>query len=170
MSANVLQMLRQLRNGLGVDVHPFAEGRPLILGGVHVPHTHGLEGHSDADVVAHAVTDAVLGGAGLGDLGVMFPSSDPALAGADSMALLTRALDAVRERGCEVLNVDVVIIMQQPQLAPWRDAIAASLAETLGLEPAHVSVRATTTDRLGFVGRGEGAAAIATASVFHHQG
>lgn len=163
-----LRMLRRLRVGTGVDVHPWAGGRRLVLAGVEIPHIHGLAGHSDADVVAHAVTDAILGGAGMGDIGAMFPSDDAGLQGADSMVLLARALEQVRQRGCEVLNVDVVVIAQEPKLSPYRDAMVASLAETLGLGIAHVSLRATTTDRLGFVGRGEGAAAIATATVFQH--
>jgi len=156
-------MLARLRVATGVDVHPFVEGRELIIGGVHVPYDCGLAGHSDADVVAHAVTDAVLGGAGLADIGSLFPSEDPSLAGADSMVLLQRAMSSVRDAGAEIVSVDVVVIMQAPRLAPHRPEIIRNLAATLGVADTQVSVRATTTDQLGFVGRGEGAAAIATA-------
>ena len=158
-----LGLLGRLRVTTGVDVHPWEEGRALILGGVRIEHTLGLAGHSDADLVAHAVTDAVLGGAGLADIGTYFPSEDPSLEGADSMDLLRRSMELVRERGAQVISLDVVIMMQSPKLAPHRDAIAANVAAAVGVEVSQVTVRATTTDRLGFIGRGEGAGALATA-------
>lgn len=157
------EQLRGLRVASGIDVHPFVEGRLLILGGVTVPHDRGLEGHSDADVVAHAVTDAVLGCAGLGDIGVRFGSDDPALTDADSMELLRIAMDDVRAVGMELINVDVIIVMQEPKVGPHRDAIRERLADVLGIAPSAVTVRATTTDHLGFIGRGDGAGAFATA-------
>ncbi len=154
--------LGRLRVANGVDVHPFVEGRPLIIGGVHVEHPRGLEGHSDADVVAHAVTDAVLGGAGLADIGALFPSGDPTLEGADSMELLALAMEQVRSRGCVPLNVDVIIIAQEPRMSPYRDQITQRLATVLGIDADRVTVRSTTTDHLGFVGRREGIGALAT--------
>jgi 2-C-methyl-D-erythritol 2,4-cyclodiphosphate synthase len=157
--------LGRLRVASGVDVHPFVEGRPLIIGGVQIEHTHGLEGHSDADVVAHAVTDAVLGGAGMGDIGGLFPSDDPSLHGANSMDLLKQAMAKVCDGGHSVISVDVVVIAQVPRISPHRDAIEAALAATLDIDPSRVSVRSTTTDHLGFVGRREGIGALATALV-----
>lgn len=157
--------LSRLRVGTGLDVHGFSEGGRLVLAGVDVEHTHGLEGHSDADLVAHAVTDALLGGAGLADIGTYFPSEDESLAGADSMELLSRVVGMLHERGCELVNVDCVVAMQSPRLAPHREAMRANLAGVLQVELDRVTVRATTTDGLGFVGRREGAAAIATCLV-----
>lgn len=151
--------LGRLRVASGVDVHPFVEGRPLIVAGVDVPHTHGLDGHSDADVVAHAVTDALLGVAGRGDIGSVFPSDDATLAGADSMGLLAQVASSL---DVEVISVDVIVIAQEPRMAPHRDAMRANLARTLAVDEARVTVRATTTDHLGFVGRREGVAALAT--------
>jgi 2-C-methyl-D-erythritol 2,4-cyclodiphosphate synthase len=143
-------------------VHPFVEGRPLVLAGVVVPHDRGLEGHSDADVVAHAVTDAVLGVAGMGDIGAMFPSDDASLEGADSMDLLARALEQVRAGGVSIVSVDAVLVAQEPRMGPHREAMQESLAETLGIDLDRVAVRATTSDHLGFVGRREGIACMAT--------
>ena len=153
----------ELRVGAGFDAHAFAEGVPLVLGGVRIEHPRGLAGHSDGDVLAHALTDAVLGAAGLEDIGALFPSGDPALAGADSVELLRKAWRRVREAGWELVNADVVLVGEEPRLAPHRDAMRARLAGALGAEPERVAVRATTTDGLGFTGRREGLAAQAVA-------
>lgn len=163
MTEDDLGLVGRLRVTTGVDVHPWEKGRALILGGVRIGHLLGLAGHSDADLVAHAVTDAVLGGAGLADIGTYFPSEDSSLEGADSMELLRRSMGLVRERGARVLSLDVVVVMQAPKLAPYREEIASNVAQAVGIETARVTVRATTTDQLGFVGRGEGAVALATA-------
>jgi 2-C-methyl-D-erythritol 2,4-cyclodiphosphate synthase len=153
----------ELRIGLGVDAHALEPGVPLVLGGVAFDHPSGLAGHSDGDVLAHALTDAVLGAAGMEDIGALFPSGDPALEGADSIELLREAWRRVREAGWELANADVVLVGQEPRLAPHRDAMRARLADALGVEPALVAVRATTTDGLGFTGRREGLAAQAVA-------
>jgi 2-C-methyl-D-erythritol 2,4-cyclodiphosphate synthase len=136
---------------------------PLVLGGVAVDHPRGLAGHSDGDVLAHALTDAILGAAGMADIGALFPSGDPQLEGADSVALLAEAWNRVRAAGWELVNADVVLIGEEPRLAPHRDAMRGRLAGALGVEPERVAVRATTTDGLGFTGRGEGLAAQAVA-------
>lgn len=164
MTDSIDQLLR-LRVGTGIDVHAFEEGGRLVLAGVDVPHTHGLVGHSDADLVAHAVTDALLGGAGLADIGTYFPSEDASLAGADSMDLLERIVRMIEQRGCRIVNVDCVVAMQRPKLAPFREQMRENLAATLGIDTDRVTVRATTTDGLGFVGREEGGAAVATCLV-----
>jgi 2-C-methyl-D-erythritol 2,4-cyclodiphosphate synthase len=153
----------ELRVGTGIDAHAFAEGVPLVLGGVRIEHPRGLAGHSDGDVLAHALTDAVLGAAGLEDIGALFPSGDPALAAADSLELLREAWRRVREGGWELVNADVVLVGEEPRLAPHRDAMRARLAGALDAEPERVAVRATTTDGLGFTGRREGLAAQAVA-------
>jgi len=153
----------EYRVGTGIDAHAFADGVPLVLGGVPIEHPRGLAGHSDGDVLAHALIDAVLGAAGLEDIGALFPSGDPALAGADSVALLGEAWRRVHEAGWELVNADVVLIGEEPRLAPHRAAMRACLARALGVEPERVAVRATTTDGLGFTGRGEGLAAQAIA-------
>ena len=152
-----------LRVGIGFDAHAFAEGRPLVLAGVTIPAERGLEGHSDADLVSHAVTDALLGAAGMEDIGHLFPSDDPALAGASSIALLGQAWERVRAAGWALVNVDAIVIMQAPRLTPHRDAMRECLAAALGVDHARVTVRASTTDHLGFAGRGEGAACQAVA-------
>jgi 2-C-methyl-D-erythritol 2,4-cyclodiphosphate synthase len=152
-----------LRIGIGFDAHAFAEGRRLVLAGVEIPHERGLEGHSDADLVSHAVTDALLGAAGREDIGALYPSDDPALEGASSIDLLRRTWGAIERDGWAIVNVDAVVVMQEPRLAPHRDAMRASLAGALGVDTARVTVRASTTDHLGFVGRGEGAACQAAA-------
>ena len=151
------------RVGTGFDAHAFEDGVPLVLGGVHIEHPRGLSGHSDGDVLAHALTDAVLGAAGMEDIGALFPSGDPALAGADSLELLREAWRRVRDAGWELENADVVLIGEEPRLAPHRDAMRARLADALGVEADRVAVRATTTDGLGFTGRREGLAAQAVA-------
>jgi 2-C-methyl-D-erythritol 2,4-cyclodiphosphate synthase len=153
----------EFRVGTGFDAHALEEGVPLVLGGVRIDHPRGLAGHSDGDVLAHALTDAVLGAAGLEDIGALFSSDDPALAGADSVELLRQAWERVRAGGWELANADVVLIAEQPRLAPHRDEMRRRLADALGVEPERVAVRATTTDGLGFTGRGEGLAAQAVA-------
>jgi 2-C-methyl-D-erythritol 2,4-cyclodiphosphate synthase len=151
------------RIGSGFDAHALEEGVPLVLGGVAIDHPRGLAGHSDGDVLAHALTDAVLGAAGLEDIGALFPSGDADLAGADSLQLLTRAWEQVRALGWQLANADVVLVGEQPRLAPHRDEMRRRLAAALGVDPELVAVRATTTDGLGFAGRGEGLAAQAVA-------
>jgi 2-C-methyl-D-erythritol 2,4-cyclodiphosphate synthase len=155
----------EYRVGTGFDAHGLEEGVPLVLGGVRIEHSRGLAGHSDGDVLAHALTDAVLGAAGLEDIGALFPSGDPALAGADSVELLRQAWARVRAEGWELVNADVVLIGEEPRLAPHRAAMRERLAAALDVEPARVAVRATTTDGLGFTGRREGLAAQAVALV-----
>lgn len=150
-----------IRIGQGIDVHPFDMSRPLILGGVRISETGGLSGHSDADAVLHAVTDAILGATGAGDIGHYFPSTDERWRNADSAVFVRQAMSIVEEMQAEVANIDITIIAQQPKLAPHRDAIVASVAKLLGLPQGHVNVKATTTDHLGFVGRGEGICAMA---------
>ena len=152
-----------LRIGHGFDVHAFAEGRRLVLGGVEVPCERGLDGHSDADVLAHALMDAVLGALRAGDIGGLFPDNDPAYEGADSLVLMRRVADLARERGCRILDVDCTVAAQAPKLAPFRDEMCARMADALGVPVDAVGVKATTTERLGFVGREEGIAAWAVA-------
>lgn len=154
---------RNLRIGQGYDVHQLVEGRKLIMGGVDIPHTRGLLGHSDADVLAHAVADALLGGVRGGDIGKLFPDTDPAYEGADSMKLLAAVADFVRERGYEILDVDSVIAAQAPKLSPYRDQMRENLARAMGISPENVGVKATTTEHLGFEGREEGISATAVA-------
>jgi 2-C-methyl-D-erythritol 2,4-cyclodiphosphate synthase len=153
----------EYRVGTGYDAHALADGVPLVLGGVRIDHPRGLVAHSDGDVLAHALTDAVLGAAGLEDIGALFPSGDPALENADSVELLRAAWERVRERGWELVNADVVLIGEEPRLAPHRAAMRERLSDALGVEPERVAVRATTTDGLGFTGRQEGLAAQAVA-------
>jgi 2-C-methyl-D-erythritol 2,4-cyclodiphosphate synthase len=150
-----------VRTGIGIDTHRFAAGRPLILGGVEIPAERGLAGHSDADVLTHAIIDALLGAAGLGDIGRHFPDTDEAWRDADSMALLRTVLEQVAAAGWTVAHVDATVMLERPRLAPHRDAIQASLAAALG----SVNVKFTTGERMGFVGREEGAAALAVATL-----
>ena len=152
-----------LRIGHGYDVHQFAEGRRCILGGVDVPSERGLLGHSDADVLAHALADAVLGAARLGDIGKLFPDTDPAYEGADSLVLLSHVAELVRTQGFQILDADCTVAAQAPKLSPYRDQMRQSLARALGVDVDQVGVKATTTERLGFVGREEGIAAWAVA-------
>lgn len=154
-----------LRIGHGYDVHRLTEGRRLILGGVEVPYEKGLLGHSDADVLTHAVMDALLGAAALGDIGKLFPDSDAAYAGADSIALLERVTALLREHGWQVGNVDATVVAQAPRLAPYIPEMRRRLAEAMGLDVDCVSVKATTEERLGFTGSGEGMAAHAVALI-----
>ena len=155
--------MSELRIGLGVDAHAFEDGVRLVLGGVALEHPRGLAGHSDGDVIAHALIDAVLGAAGLGDIGSLFPSGDARWHGADSLHLLREAYAQVCEAGYELVNADCVLVGEEPRIADHRDEMRQRLAGALGVEPARVNVRATTTDRLGFTGRGEGLAAQAVA-------
>ncbi len=157
--------MTKLRVGHGYDVHRLVEGRALILGGVTVPFDRGLLGHSDADVLTHAVMDALLGAAALGDIGKLFPDSDAAYAGADSIALLERVTALLREHGWQVGNVDATVVAQTPKLAPYIPDMRRRLAEAMGLDVDCVSVKATTEERLGFTGSGEGMAAHAVALI-----
>ena len=157
--------MTKLRVGHGYDVHRLVEGRALILGGVTVPFDRGLLGHSDADVLTHAVMDALLGAAALGDIGQLFPDSDAAYAGADSIALLERVTALLREHGWQVGNVDATVVAQAPKLAPYIPEMRRRLAGAMGLDVDCVSVKATTEERLGFTGSGEGMAAHAVALI-----
>ena len=157
--------MTKLRVGHGYDVHRLVEGRALILGGVTVPFDRGLLGHSDADVLTHAVMDALLGAAALGDIGKLFPDSDAAYAGADSIALLERVTALLQEHGWQVGNVDATVVAQAPKLAPYIPEMRRRLAEAMGLDVDCVSVKATTEERLGFTGSGEGMAAHAVALI-----
>ena len=154
-----------IRVGIGYDSHRFEEGRPLVLGGIRIPHPRGLAGHSDADAVAHALIDAILGAAAAGDIGQHFPDTDPKWKGADSMALLRSAHELVRERGYALAQADLTIITEQPQLSPHLAAMAAKLAERLEAPPGSVSIKAKTNEGMGFIGRGEGIAVIAVATL-----
>jgi 2-C-methyl-D-erythritol 2,4-cyclodiphosphate synthase len=153
----------ELRIGLGVDAHALADGIPLVLGGVPIDHPRGLAGHSDGDVIAHALVDAVLGAAGLGDIGSLFPSGEERWQGVDSLDLLREAWARAHAAGYELVNADCILIGEEPRIAPHRERMRERLANALGVEPEQVNVRATTTDRLGFTGAGEGLAAQAVA-------
>ena len=155
--------MSELRIGLGVDAHAFEDGVRLVLGGVELEHPRGLAGHSDGDVIAHALTDAVLGAAGLGDIGGLFPPDDDRWHGADSLDLLRDAYAQVRARGFALVNADCILIGDEPRIAAHRGRMRSRLAGALGVEAERINVRATTTDRLGFTGRGEGLAAEAVA-------
>jgi 2-C-methyl-D-erythritol 2,4-cyclodiphosphate synthase len=154
-----------MRVGIGYDSHPFAPGRKLILGGVEIPHSQGLAGHSDADAVAHALTDAILGAAGLGDIGRMFPDNDPQWKDARSIDMLNQAFLKVVEAGFQFVHADVAVILEKPKLAPHVAAMKEKLAEALLTGPAHVSVKAKTNEGMGWIGRGEGIAVIAVATL-----
>jgi 2-C-methyl-D-erythritol 2,4-cyclodiphosphate synthase len=153
------------RTGIGYDSHRLAAGRRLVLGGVEIASDVGLDGHSDADVLTHAVMDAVLGAAGLGDIGQHFPDTDGAYKDADSIGLLRAAVGRVEDAGFRIVNVDTTVVLERPKLAPHRAAMEERLADALGLEVGEVNVKATTGELIGFVGRGEGAAALAIATV-----
>jgi 2-C-methyl-D-erythritol 2,4-cyclodiphosphate synthase len=154
-----------MRVGLGIDAHAFDAGEPLVLGGVQFPGEQGLAGHSDGDVLTHALIDALLGAANLGDIGTLFPPDDEAFSGISSLLLLSRAYGQVREARYELVNADCVLIGERPRIGERREEMRARLAETLGVDPNRIAVRATTTDRLGFTGRGEGLAAQAVALI-----
>ncbi|MDD2942514.1 MAG: 2-C-methyl-D-erythritol 2,4-cyclodiphosphate synthase [bacterium] len=156
-------MLEQLRIGQGFDVHAFSAGRPLVVGGVTIPFELGLAGHSDADVLLHAITDAILGAAALGDIGAHFPDSDPAFKNIDSRILLARAWDSVQGAGFSLVNIDSVIMAEMPKFRPHIDAMREVVAQVLGVDISRVGIKATTTEKLGFVGRREGIAASAVA-------
>jgi 2-C-methyl-D-erythritol 2,4-cyclodiphosphate synthase len=157
--------LSEVRTGLGWDVHRLAAGRPLVLGGVTVPFELGLEGHSDSDVLSHAITDAILGAAALGDIGMHFPDSDPQWHGCDSLIFLRRARDLAEEQGYRIVNVDSTVILERPKLKDFRDAIRERLAEALGLEKDRVSVKFKTAEKVGPVGEGRSAEAQAVVSL-----
>jgi len=153
----------ELRVGIGFDAHAFADGVPLVLGGVEIEYPRGLAGHSDGDVVAHALIDALLGAANLGDIGSVFPSDDEQYRGASSLDLLWEAYREVRDAGFELVNADCVVVGEEPRIEPVREEMGERLAGALGVESGRIAVRATTTDGLGFTGRGEGLAAHAVA-------
>ena len=157
--------MSELRIGLGVDAHAFSDGVPLVLGGVAIESPRGLAGHSDGDVIAHALIDALLGGAGLGDIGSLFPPGEPEWEGASSLELLRRAAAQVHEAGWELVNADCVLIGEEPRIARLREQMRERLAEAVGADAERINVRATTTDKLGFTGRGQGLAAQAVALV-----
>ena len=152
-------------SGIGYDVHALVEGRALILGGVEIAHTHGLDGHSDADVLAHAIADAVLGAIGERDIGFHFPNTDQSIRGISSLEILRKVARLVKEKGGRVINIDATLIAEAPKISPHVADMRANLAKALGLEPKRVGVKATTNERMGFLGRGEGIAALAVASV-----
>ena len=155
-----------LRIGLGTDIHELVGGRPLVIGGVEIPHFRGLLGHSDADVLAHAVADALLSAARLGDIGKLFPDSDPAYAGANSIELLGIVAQRVRDEGFQIIDVDAVITAQQPKLSPYREQMRKNLAGAMGIPVDNVGVKATTSERLGFEGREEGMTAQCVALLY----
>lgn len=159
------EVMRGLRIGLGYDVHAFAPDRKLILGGVDIPHHQGLDGHSDADVLLHAISDALLGATRLGDIGKLFPDTDPAYEGADSLKLLEAVANLVREEGFQILDLDCVIAAQAPKLSPYRETMRENIARACGVAKDNVGVKATTTEHLGFEGREEGISAQAVALV-----
>lgn len=154
-----------MRVGFGYDVHRLVEGRPLVLGGVNIPYEKGLLGHSDADVLAHAIMDALLGAAGAGDIGRHFPDSDRQYKGISSLTLLSRVRDILAQKGLAVGNIDSVIVAQAPKLAPFMEEMKSKVAESLRIKPTQVNVKATTTEGLGFTGAGEGIAAYAVAMI-----
>jgi len=156
-------MSPQMRVGQGFDVHALVQGRPLILGGVRLEHTHGLLGHSDADALLHAIIDAILGAAGMGDIGRLFPDTDPAYAGADSRVLLREAYRKVREAGWQVVNIDATIHAQAPKIAPHAPAMVANISEDLGVAPDCINIKGKTNEGLGYLGRREGIAVTAIA-------
>jgi 2-C-methyl-D-erythritol 2,4-cyclodiphosphate synthase len=154
------------RSGIGWDSHRLVEGRPLVLGGVHVPDAErGLEGYSDADVLTHAVIDALLGAAGMGDIGMHFPDTDERWKDADSLSLLHTVIGLLRSEGVAPVNVDATVVCEAPRLSPYRDEMRASLASAVGLSAEAVNVKFTTAEKMGFVGRGEGVAALAVATI-----
>ena len=151
--------------GLGYDVHQLVEGRPLVIGGVEIPHSHGLLGHSDADVLTHAIIDALLGAAALGDIGEHFPDTDERYRGADSIVLLEATVALLTEHGCTVEHVDATVVIEQPKLLPYKQAMRDRLAAALGVAKPRLNVKATRGEGMGFIGRLEGAAAMAVATI-----
>ena len=154
-----------IRTGIGVDSHRFEPGRPLILGGVDIPNEEGLAGHSDADVLTHAVIDALLGAGGLGDIGQHFPDTDERFEDADSLELLRTVVVFLEENGFRIVHVDATVMMERPKLAPYRDAMRETLSAAMRIGLGHMNVKATTGERMGFVGRGEGVASMAIATL-----
>lgn len=153
------------RVGIGYDVHPFAEGRPLILGGVEIPHSRGLQGHSDADVLCHAIADAILGALGEPDIGHFFPPSDASIAGISSLKILEKCAAVAKDKNAVINNIDASLIAEAPKVKPHAEAMKARIAQALGIGPDQVGIKATTNERLGFVGREEGIAAMAVAAL-----
>jgi 2-C-methyl-D-erythritol 2,4-cyclodiphosphate synthase len=154
-----------LRIGLGYDAHAFTAGRPLVLGGVTIPHSRGLSGHSDADVICHAIADAVLGTLAAGDIGRLFPDTDPKYKGISSLLLLSRVTDLLRTEGGRILNLDAMMILEEPRVSPYFDQMKENIRKALGIDASAVSIKATRNEGMGFVGRGEGVAALAVALV-----
>ena len=153
------------RTGIGIDSHRFEAGRRLVLGGVEIPFELGLDGHSDADVLAHAITDAILGAASMGDIGTHFPDTDERFKDADSLELLRTVVVFLEENGFRIVHVDATVMMERPKLSPYRDAMRETLASAMRVGLGHMNVKATTGERMGFVGRGEGVAALAVATL-----
>ncbi len=151
--------------GFGYDVHRLVEGRPLVLGGVTIPHTKGLDGHSDADVLVHALMDALLGAAGLRDIGFYFPPSDPAFKGADSIQLLVRVVELLAQEGFRPVNVDMSLLAEKPKIGPYVERMRERISQALGVAPRRVGIKATTNEGMGFVGEGQGMAAYAVALI-----
>lgn len=158
-------MIIDLRTGIGFDVHAFAEGRKLILGGIEIKHDKGLAGHSDADALLHAITDALLGSISLGDIGTHFPDDDPRYKNADSTVFLKKANELVRNRGYFINNIDAVVMLQQPKISPYVQKMKEKISKILDIGSERVSVKATTTEKLGFVGREEGISVMAVVTV-----
>lgn len=158
-------MIIDLRTGIGFDVHAFTEGRKLILGGIEIPHDKGLAGHSDADALLHAVTDAMLGSLSLGDIGTHFPDADPRYKNADSVVFLKRAHELIRNRGFYVNNIDVVVMLQLPKISPHVQKMKEKISKILDIGSDRISIKATTTEKLGFVGREEGISVMAVVTV-----
>jgi len=154
--------VEEFRSGIGYDVHQFVEGRPLVLGGIEVPHTHGLLGHSDADVLIHAIIDALLGAAAMGDIGLHFPDTDDEWKGADSTKLLAEIVNRISAEGFRMVNVDATVVAQRPKLLSFVPAMRQSISDVLGIDLSRVSIKATTSEKMGFVGREEGIACYAT--------
>jgi 2-C-methyl-D-erythritol 2,4-cyclodiphosphate synthase len=157
-----------VRTGIGYDVHPFQEGRPLVLGGVAIPHSRGLKGHSDADVLSHAIADAILGALAEPDIGHWFPPTDPSIEGISSLKILEKCAQIAADKGMVIENVDASLIAEAPKVKPHAEAMKQRIAAALGIQPDQVGVKATTNERLGFVGREEGIAAMAVACVTRH--
>jgi 2-C-methyl-D-erythritol 2,4-cyclodiphosphate synthase len=157
--------MTNLRIGFGFDVHTLVDGATFVLGGVLIPHSKGAVGHSDADTLIHAICDALLGAANLGDIGTHFPDTDPSLKGIDSKLLLHRTIELISEKGYQIVNIDSTVCLQQPKIRPWISQMAETLAASMNIPIDNISIKATTTERLGFLGREEGVAAYATALI-----
>jgi len=160
-----MKTITDIRTGIGFDVHAFAEGRKLILGGIEIPSQKGLAGHSDADVVLHAITDALLGSLALGDIGIHFPNTDEKYKNADSSIFIKKAKELLEEKGYSISNIDIAVALEKPKISPYLEKMKSSISKILALSPDRISIKATTAEKLGFVGREEGAFAFATATV-----